>query len=156
MFYVYQYSNPITKIPFYIGKGHGPRGAVHIWYAKNHRMKNKHFENTINKILSDGHDPILEYLAEFDDEDKAYDLEKELINTIGRRIDGTGPLTNIDVGGRGGRKRSSQSEETRKKMSIAKTGKKLIRTPEHNLKIKMAHLKRQERLKGQSNGSIPI
>lgn len=31
------------------------------------------------------------------------------------------------------------SEEARHKMSVAKTGKKLMRTPEHNAKIAAAH-----------------
>jgi len=44
------------------------------------------------------------------------------------------------------RKGAKQTEESRMKMSIAKTGKTLIRTPEHNLKIKAAHRARWDKL----------
>ena len=141
-YYVYQYVDPATGLPFYIGKGSGRRSQIHLWHAKNGTCKNKLLQNVILKVG----DPRIEIVQRFENEQDAYDLERALVEQFGRRVNGTGILTNIDVGGRG-RVGYIVSQETRTKMAASKIGKKLHRTPEHNAKISASHKVRAAQLK---------
>jgi len=132
--YVYQYVDSKTDLPFYVGKGSGRRLQFHLWEARNGTCKNKLLQNVILKVG----EPRIEIVQMFENAQDAYDLERKLVEQYGRRINGTGILTNIDVGGRG-RVNYIISDETRAKMAAAKFGKKLKRTPEHNAKIAAAH-----------------
>lgn len=95
MFYVYEYVDPRTNLPFYIGKGKGNRYLKHL---------NETYENTENKkkyahitgLRNKGLEPIINKIKTNLSETDAYDLETELIKKYGRRdLDPDGILTNI-------------------------------------------------------------
>jgi hypothetical protein len=103
--YVYAYLDPISKLPFYIGKGKGRRMYHHLTEAKKEVSKetNLHKIRKIQKILDTGLEPeIIVIDSELTDED-AYELEEFMIGWIGRCDMGTGSLTNMSDGGVGGR-----------------------------------------------------
>ena len=132
MFYVYQLSNPITSIPFYVGVGklnrrsHCTREQQHIIDAKRFAAGKKvhnpnlHKLRTILKILTAGLEPVISRVASFDNEKDAFDEEIRLIRFYGRADLGTGPLTNLTDGGEGG---LNVSAETRAKISAKNKGK---------------------------------
>jgi hypothetical protein len=86
--------------PFYVGKGHGDRSDVHVRIAKLNRCHN-HKEARIRKILADGYEVIVLRTKSLCTERHAFARERELVTTIGRRIDSKGPLTNLTCGGEG-------------------------------------------------------
>lgn len=106
MYHVYELLDPISDIPFYIGKGTGPditRLLDHIQEASKppEEQYNQLKCNKIKSIISKGYD-IQYKLTCFDDETEAYNYEYTLIKLYGRKIDKSGILTNICPGGRGG------------------------------------------------------
>jgi hypothetical protein len=94
---VYIHTHPISKIPFYVGKGKGKRyiSSGHRFKAHKTHLKNLlslgYSMNTISEIHKNG-------LTEQD----AFNLEIELIAKYGRKCDGTGTLLNMTKGGPGG------------------------------------------------------
>lgn len=112
-FYVYGLMDPrkpgpfIYKLPngkrinvshqlFYVGKGKGHRINSH--YLRSSSI----IRNKINKIKSVGFEQHLTVKLAVDlTEDAAYELEALVIDTIGRKDLGTGPLLNLVDGGRG-------------------------------------------------------
>ena len=86
--YVYVYSDPDTKKPFYVGKGKGNRVFDHL---------NDNSESAkclrIQEIRSRGKEPLIEILAHGLDDDTALKVEAAAIDLIG--IDN---LTNIQRG----------------------------------------------------------
>lgn len=115
IYYIYVYLNPtipgdfqyddlrFAYEPFYVGKGRGTRFKHHLSVAigsrKMQRNENRHKIHTIQKILSVGKEPIVEFLHLELTESQAETLEREYIQKIGRKIFSTGPLTNIADGG---------------------------------------------------------
>jgi hypothetical protein len=95
-FYVYVYYDPRTGEPFYVGKGSGPRYKKHLTNARNQYLKNK-----INKIRSEGFEPVVEKVFETSVEDDAYDYEETLIKIYKPKHEG-GVLCNLTYGTRGG------------------------------------------------------
>lgn len=87
-YYVYIYSDPDTKIPFYIGKGKGNRCFNHLFLDNDSEKVAK-----IQEILSQGKEPIIEILVHGVDEETALKVEAAAIDLIG--IDN---LTNIQKG----------------------------------------------------------
>lgn len=133
-FFVYVYFDPRVKSsfkysslefeyePFYVGKGKGRRHLCHLNQTGRCNKVNK-----INSIRKAGLEPIIiKYKEELTEED-AYNLEVELIKTIGRKNLKTGPLTNYQDGGflgsASGVKNSfygkHHTEEHKKKQSVA-------------------------------------
>lgn len=55
-YYVYIYSDPDTKVPFYIGKGKGNRCFNHLFLENDSEKVAK-----IQEILKKGKDPIIEF-----------------------------------------------------------------------------------------------
>jgi hypothetical protein len=115
MWYVYKYVNPIDERIFYIGKGKGSRSKVHLyrtkmWISNGKPIKdgsnNLHLFRVISNIWDCGLKPIIEIIKSFDDEQLAYDYEKELIAKF------HDSLCNLTNGGEGW----SGSIESRKKM----------------------------------------
>lgn len=81
-YYVYCLINPITNLPFYIGKGTGNRAYVHTKFKDNNN--NLHKDNTIRKILQAGEEPEVVFLHEgIQDEVSAYELEIQEIAKVG-------------------------------------------------------------------------
>ena len=94
-FYVYQYLDPRTNLPFYVGKGTLNRMYVHLHETKNNTENKKKYAY-IQGLRNKGLEPIVEKIVDGLDGKTAYDLEKELIKKYGRKgIDKNGILTNI-------------------------------------------------------------
>lgn len=87
-YYVYIYSDPDTKVPFYIGKGKGNRCFDHLFQENDSDKVAK-----IQDILKNGKEPIIEILVHGVDEETALKVEAAAIDLIG--ID---KLTNIKKG----------------------------------------------------------
>lgn len=122
-FYVYVYLNNDTldkytygdytfdHEPFYIGKGRGRRLKVHLRGSSCNPL----FNNKIEKIKrTTGSNPIVLKYKENLTEQEAFDLEINMITTIGRRDLKNGPLCNLTNGGEG---LSNPSTEVRQKIS---------------------------------------
>ena len=87
-YYVYVYSDPDTKIPFYIGKGRGNRCFNHLFLDNDSEKVAK-----IQELLSQGKEPIIEILVHGVDEETALKVEAAAIDLIGIEN-----LTNIQKG----------------------------------------------------------
>lgn len=106
MYHVYQFLTPLTNLPFYIGKGTGlelKRLDDHICESlkPTEEQTNQLKCSAIRKVMSDFSE-IPHTIEYFETEDEAFDRERELIAQYGRKIDGSGILTNIAKGGRCG------------------------------------------------------
>ena len=100
MYYVYELWNPITNLPFYVGKGTGNRAEKHVKYLDERDCSLK--ANVIRKILAEGKVPEIRKVMHTENKDEAYEEEKRLIAFYGRRCDSSGILANIMPGGEGG------------------------------------------------------
>lgn len=87
-YYVYIYSDPDTRIPFYIGKGKGNRCFNHLSLVNDSEKVAK-----IQEILAAGKRPVIEILVHGVDEDTALKVEAAAIDLIGIEN-----LTNIQKG----------------------------------------------------------
>ena len=87
-YYVYLYSDPDTKVPFYIGKGKGNRCFDHLSYKNDSDKVSK-----IQELLLKGKEPVIEILVHGVDEETALKVEAAAIDLIG--IDN---LTNVQKG----------------------------------------------------------
>ena len=101
--YVYVLINPITGLPFYVGKGRDNRATRHISLRKSSKQHrdNPHKNNTINQIIAAGEKIIIEIVSSHILECDAFTHEQELIALHGRKCNNTGILTNITRGGEG-------------------------------------------------------
>jgi hypothetical protein len=131
-YYVYSLTSSIDNKIFYIGKGSGERMYKHITIAKrkgNHYNKNKHLYNKILNIINNDGQIIYNKIFESDDEAEVLNKEMFFIYECGtyHHIDGIkkGNLLNLTKGGEG-TSGYKLSNETRKRMSEAKKGKKLL------------------------------
>ena len=77
-YYVYVYSDPDTKIPFYIGKGRGNRCFIHLFLDNDSEKVAK-----IQELLSQGKEPIIEILVHGVDEETVLKVEAAAIDLIG-------------------------------------------------------------------------
>ena len=128
--------------PFYVGKGSDYRCYEHLY--KCNLKENTYKNNKIKKLLREGFEVIIVKVKENLLECDSFELEIELIKTIGRTDLGLGPLTNCTDGGEGvsgqvvsnetKKKRSGEnhwcynshfSEEHKQKLSESHIGKKL-------------------------------
>lgn len=112
-FYIYVYLDPRTigeftygeykfnYQPFYVGKGKSDRDQHHIRESRIKFDTNKIKTKIIRSLQKDNLNPIIIKLYEDLTEELSYKMEKILIDIIGKKIDGKGPLTNIKDGGDG-------------------------------------------------------
>ena len=77
-YYVYVYSDPDTKKPFYVGKGKGNRVFQHLDDQSENDKVHK-----INEIHARGKEPIIEILAHGLDNETALKVEAAAIDLIG-------------------------------------------------------------------------
>jgi hypothetical protein len=121
MYFVYAHykSDDQNGLPFYIGKGKNKRDLS--------TYRNRFWKNIANK-----HGYIVKRVKDNLTEEQAWDLEKELIKSYGKLIDGTGCLSNISDGGEGA-SGTIHSQETKNKWSEIKKGRSL--SIEHKLAI---------------------
>jgi len=100
--YVFDY------LPFYVGVSKNnaihDRKNRHIHYVKMDKdvTNNSYKKNIIKSILSDNMEPIVIIYKEGLSRKEAFDMEIDMIKTIGNRYDKSGPLINISTGGDGG------------------------------------------------------
>jgi len=96
-YYVYQLINPLTNLPFYVGKGKGDRAHEHLRLVKRGvGSGNTYKDNVIKQILNENLEPTVEYLFDDDCPEIAYNFETALIKKLGRkRFDKDGILTNL-------------------------------------------------------------
>ena len=114
-YYTYLFRDPRTGSPFYVGKGCGVR-------ARASGSRSKEVRERITQILSSGLLVITE-IANVPTESDAFWFEKDLIASLGRMDQGTGPLLNHSNGGDGcfGR----QSDDGRKAIAKSMAGNRL-------------------------------
>lgn len=77
-YYVYVYSDPDTRRPFYVGKGKGNRVFNHMDDQSENEKVRK-----INDIKARGKEPNIEILAHGLDEETAFKVEAAAIDLIG-------------------------------------------------------------------------
>jgi len=103
-YYVYILIDPRDDQPFYVGKGQDDRMYRHVWCVKS-ESKKKHTNPIRNKrireLLAEGVQPKYKQKF-FISEQEAFDEEIKMIIKYGKLIDGTGILTNMQDGGKGG------------------------------------------------------
>lgn len=87
--------------PFYIGKGKNGRAEEHFKSSTLAKKLNNPRHNKIRSILRSGHEVVVKYLKRNLNEQDAYDLERKMVKTVGRKDLKTGPLLNLCDGGRG-------------------------------------------------------
>lgn len=137
-FYVYQYLDPISQEPLYIGKGTGDRLNDH-WRLtlKGKPTTNKHWTAKLALMMQAGLEPVIEILESNLTAAEALIVEERLIKQFGRRdYDKDGILYNhliksTDWTG------AHHSQETKDKIGRAHKGKKLAAW--HVVAIKQAN-----------------
>lgn len=87
-YYVYIYSDPDTRIPFYIGKGKGNRCFNHLFQVGESEKIKK-----LQELKLNGKEPLIEILVHSVDEETAFKVEAAAIDLIGIEN-----LTNIQKG----------------------------------------------------------
>jgi hypothetical protein len=102
----FQYGHrKFTFQPFYIGKGKNHRHVHHeetAFKRKNgNYVSHTHKSRKIRKIYREGNQVLCKVIAKELSESEAFDLEKSLIEKIGRSDLDEGPLTNKTDGGEG-------------------------------------------------------
>lgn len=95
-FYVYIIVNPITRIPFYVGKGQGSRLTTH-WYNRDSDNSSKSIY--LRKLYNRGYKPLYFIFGFYKDEKRAYKEESRLISHYGIRSYKKGILYNKVFGG---------------------------------------------------------
>lgn len=110
IYYVYVYLDPrkpgdysyngisFAYEPIYVGKGKNHRCNDHLTRRLH---EDSYFYRKLNKIISEGYEPIIVKQSVGLTECLAFEHEIELIKQIGTHFDGTGPLTNNTYGGEG-------------------------------------------------------
>ena len=97
-FYEYGFGESALRFdyePFYVGKGSGDRWQHH--FRKN-KESNFLKARTINCIKETRQEPLVVFPLHTTDESIAYACEDEIIDTIGKKLERRGPLTNIADG----------------------------------------------------------
>jgi len=97
-YYTYLLSNPLTKEPFYVGKGKGRRCFYHLKEKLGPSTNlRKHYK--IRQILSSGLQPEISRVVQGVSEEIAYSIEQGIMRCFGTLREGTGPLCNLMLSG---------------------------------------------------------
>jgi len=83
VYYVYHLVNPVTKLPFYVGKGTRYRCYQHLKDTFE-QARNKRLHGHIRKLREKGIEPVVFKIQENMPEKYAYDLEELEIRKYGR------------------------------------------------------------------------
>ena len=118
-YYTYLLIDPDTMQPFYVGKGVGRRMYEH--HRVRGRLINPLLKNKICKLHDEGKQIVYEKVLVNVDEPTAFKKEQELIQQYGRKIDRSGILCNMTVGGEGNS--SSWTEKRKQEQSNRMKGK---------------------------------
>ncbi len=115
---------PSLACPFYIGKGCGDRTSFHKYEAnlllhKPGRKTNK--ISTIHKLWKRGLDFEIDIILDNLTKEQSFEYEYMIIQTYGRKDNGTGILDNLTDGGEG---QINCSNQTREKLRISSTNNK--------------------------------
>jgi hypothetical protein len=137
-FYVYELIDPTTKLPFYVGKGHGKRMYVHVEKTKRGKFRNLELFKVIKNILNSGQDLVYNKVIKNVSNQVASDKEIELIRIYGKRVNG-GLLVNITDGGGGFNNNHSQA--TKEKLRQKMLGRKLTQSCKNNIGFTLRHSK---------------
>ena len=123
MQYVYYLFVEGENLPFYVGKSFAGSRRLNEHLCRAQKGKTIK-DNVIRKAWREGKKVKEVIVATVSTELEAFVIEKALIEHFGRRVDGTGILANITVGGEGvmGIRHSAESKQ---KMSDAKVGNKI-------------------------------
>jgi len=131
--------------PIYVGKGKGLRPKRHFTLYK---IGNSRFYSKMKSILSSNIRPDFILLSENLIEKEAFSQERYFIKLIGR-VENGGPLTNLTDGGEGS-SGFKFSEESKEKMSLTRTGRKLgPMSDEAKLNISISKISKPSMLKGK-------
>lgn len=131
IYFVYQLLDPITNLPFYIGKGKNDRAKTHLWGTS--KSNNPRKDKKISEIRAAGYEPIIQYLYENLTQDDAYAKEENLISQHGRiGFEEHGILVNIKKDAKPPSQKGKTrifTEEHRKKLSDSLRGKSKRNAP---------------------------
>ena len=122
--YAYIYIDPLTNIPFYVGKGSRDRSSAHMAKSTSH---NKAVWSKIQKLKQARLKPIISKIKVATHK-TALSIERFLIALFGKKCNSTGSLYNLTDGG-DGPTNLIRSEEARRKTSA--TLKKFYETHSH-------------------------
>lgn len=111
---VYFHRHPITNEIFYVGIGASKERA----YRFGGNKRNQYWNNYVKKHGI----PIVEIVHEVETRKEAVELELKYIAQYGRRVDGSGQLVNITIGGDGGALGMKQTQEHMEKRAHANRG----------------------------------
>jgi hypothetical protein len=134
-FYVYLYINPITNIPFYVGKGKNNRAFM--FEKHNH---NKSLLTHLKNLKKEGYDKndIVSIYKKNLTEEESLNIEKKLVFKFGKKSEG-GLLFNIIDGGS-----QPPSQKNKRYKRSEKTVENIKKSWTSNRKLKMSN-----RLKGK-------
>lgn len=131
--------------PIYVGKGKGRRPKNHFTLYKS---SNTRFYNKMKSIMSSNVKPDYILLSENLTEKEAFQKEKFFVKLIGR-IENGGTLTNLTDAGEG-QSGFKFSDESKRKMSISRTGRKLgPMSDEAKLNISISKIGKPSIMKGK-------
>lgn len=138
--------------PFYVGKGYNiTRPNDHFREAKADRGSNEIKKNIILDIIKETDSlPKILYYKNNLEKGQSYNLEKNMIKTIGKIIDNEGPLANIADGGYVASSSSLHTSLKKQAANKGKTSSKKLRE-----KIKKTLCKRKYKIT-MPNGEIRI